>query len=269
MNSEKKGLIVALLLDTDIDVKVNRELKGLLGRIGGRVEQLYKYYDCVVEDINIVNQQSAKYGKSLIGSIRYGYDLLEQEVRFWRKGYWAVRDRKSFFFDIHEAFNRPEFHNKYDGILSSNVVEHSHNTIWFFLNMHFILKDEGYQYHAIPYCKYTFDCYRQPTELGHFIEDFENMVDMDDYKEHAEDYFQSAIKSGWEKQRYDIKYPGLHYHVFDEMNIKQLLEYMFEDVMVDIIKTEKYSDVLVLFRNTLKKSFKEKSSRKIDEYFSG
>lgn len=247
---------MTLLLGSDIEEKVNRCMKGSLGRIGGKVNQLFKYNNCTVEDINIFNLRKQKFGSSFLGKLRYKYDLLEQEVRFWRKGYAAVRDRKCSFFDAHYAFKQIPLHGQFNGILSSNVIEHSYNTILFMLNLHLLGKENAYQFHAIPHYKYTFDKFRKPTPCNHFIQDYVNAIGENENDQHAQDHYDSANKSGFAQEF--PRYPGIHCHVFDEYNTRELIEFMFEEVTVDIIKTREFSDILVLFKNKLNPQFKKK-----------
>jgi hypothetical protein len=257
---------MSLLLNSSIEQKLNNNLRGHLARIGGKVDQVFGYKNCTVEDINIENRVSNKFGRSFIGRLRYGYDLLEQEIRFWRKGYHAVRDRKTCFFDVHQAISQKKLPACFDGILSSNVIEHSHNPIWFLLNMQFLVKQDGYHFHAIPCYRFTFDQYRQPTTLQHLIEDFTTMTTPENCQIHADEHHHSALK--WDKVLGDKKpsYPGIHCHVFDEHNTKALFEMIFQDVTVDIIQNEKYGDVLVTCRNALNPEFKAKFGKAMGKY---
>lgn len=258
---------MSLLLNSDIEHKLNKYMVGQLARVGGKVDQLLRYEQCTVEDINVENRRLQKFGTSSVGKIRYGYDIFEQEIRYWRKGYRAVRDRMTHFFDVHEAVSNKRLSKKYDGILSSNVIEHSYNAIWFLLNMHFLVKNEGYHYHAIPYYRLTYDQFRTPTPLEHFIDDFRIMTTPNDCEKHAQEHFASVLK--WSSNKENVKlpsYPCIHCHVFDEYNTKALFELIFEDVSIDIIKTDEFQDVLVLCRNTLNSRFRKKFKAILKKY---
>jgi len=50
----------------------------------------------------------------------------------------------------------------------------------------------------------------------------------------------------------------MHYYVFDKNNEKQLIELMFEEVVVDIVKNDEFSDNVVLFKNKLNSAFVKK-----------
>jgi hypothetical protein len=195
---------MALLFGTDIDKQINDKIKGKLARVGGRVEQLILYKNCTVEDINLLDggygavkklQPKWSIGSLFSTALRYS----RQELQFLRRGYSTVRDRKTVVVDIHEAYKKRDLMNRYDCAISSNVIEHTPNTVWFLLNIYFITKKDGYQYHAIPHYKYTFDSHRKPTSLHHMIEDFEKMTGIFDTT-HNEDYVQSAVvKHGWQR----------------------------------------------------------------------
>lgn len=252
-----------LLLGTDIDNLVERNIHGFVARAGGTVDQLVKYEKCRVEDINIPDGgfgkvlqsgSNATSGKILSVVKRY----LKQEFKFLAHGPRIPRDRKTIVVDMHDAHTKPELHHRYDAAISSNLLEHSPNPIWLLLNFYFITRKTGFQFHAIPHYKYTYDRFREPTPLEHLIEDFENRTGYGDTT-HVEDYRQSAVeKDGWQRQfheKYPLTYPYIHFHVFDEHNSKALLAYIFQDVTADIYKTDRFSDNVVLCSNTLNPDF--------------
>lgn len=111
--------------------------------------------------------------------------------------------------------------------------------------------------------------YRQPTSVEHLLVDFKNKISFDDTT-HNEDYAQSAIvKHGYFKKYHEthpIAYPYMHFHVFDEHNIRELFETMFEEVTNDILKTKVISDNLVIFRNNLNANFVNKFRATIASY---
>lgn len=253
-----KGIII-LSNNTIIKDKININIHGSIARIGGTVNQMLLYKDCIVTDLNIKNLKKELYGETLFGSIRYMFDILEQEIRFYRKGWAAVRDRKSIWCNIHDTLTLNKYSNKFDSVISSNVLEHSYNVIFFLLNTWLITKKDGWQFHTIPCNRYTFDKYRDTTKLEHFISDFEKglvVEDIKDAKIHFEDFKQSANKDGWSVDDKESCMPFLHYHVFDEVNTQELISYMFEDVTTDLlIEKDKYNDVIVIFKNKLREEF--------------
>jgi len=265
---------MGLLLNSNIEEQIKHHIAGKIARVGGSVNQLLNYQNCVVEDINLVD---GGYGivRSMNG-VRTPFQMLKviqrylsQERKFLMRGYAVSRDRKTISLDMHNAYEMPSLDGRYDAIISSNMIEHSPNPIFLLLNLYFVTREGGYQYHAIPHYKYTFDVHRDPTPLEHMIEDFEHKTDKSDTS-HNEDYIQSAIeKHGWQRsfhEKYPVAYPYMHFHVFDEHNTRQLFELMFEDVVIDVLTTQEFSDNVVLFKNTLNKDFVGKYRALIDSY---
>lgn len=254
-----------LLLGTDIDRLVKKSIRGMVARAGGTVDQLVEYGPCTVEDINIPDGGFGKVWKPgttpSLNSIFLLRRLIKQEIKFRFYGHRISRDRKTIIMDMHEAHKALHLNQRYDCSVSSNLVEHSPNPIWLLLNFHLITKKEGHQFHAIPHYSYTYDRFRAPTPLEHMIEDFERMADASDAS-HVEDYRQSAvIKDGWQKrfhEKYPLEYPYIHFHVFDENNTRALFEFLFDDVTVDIYKTDRFSDNVVICGNSLNKKFAER-----------
>lgn len=264
--SKRGNVAEPLLLGTDIDSRVARLIRGRVARAGGTVNQLIDYRQCAVEDINIPDGGFGKvFRGDVTGAVRHTVPFLKrfvrQEILFMLQGQRISRDRKTIILDMHDAHQRNELYGKYDCAISSNLLEHSPNPIWLLLNFYMITRKNGYQFHAIPHHRYTYDRFRVPTTVKHLLEDFENHADASD-SSHVEDYRQSAVeKDGWQKKfhdKYPLEYPFIHFHVFDENNTKELMELMFEDVISDVLKTNEYSDNVVVFKNKLKREFIEK-----------
>ncbi|MFH1982940.1 MAG: hypothetical protein ABIL58_13940 [Pseudomonadota bacterium] len=248
---------MALLINTDIEARVHRSIQGHIARIGGTVNQLMTYDGCTVDDLNLPDGGFGKI-RSGVRSILSVKKHITQEWRFRKHGWREPRDRKALLLDIHDAYRRPDLLGRYDATVSSNMIEHSPNPIWLLINIHLITKPGGWQYHAIPHYRYTYDMYREPTPLAHLIADFESGADASDTT-HNDDYYRSAVvEHGWQKafhEKYPVTYPFIHFHVFDEQTVAQLFSFVFEDVVNDVIKTEVYSDNLVLCRNRLRPEF--------------
>lgn len=265
---------MALLLNTDIEDKVRKNIRNKVARIGGGVNQLIDYRNIDVIDINVLDGgfgyvkriRDIKTFRNLLGTIER---FLKQEYKRLRYGKKFGLDRKTIILDMHDAYKRIDLKHKFDACISSNVVEHSPNPLFFLLNCYFITKKGGYQYHAIPHYKYTYDVYRAPTPFDHFIEDFEKKTGLDDTT-HVDDYIQSAIlKHGWQRKfhsEYPVAYPFMHHHVYDENVVSQLGKYMFEEVTNDIYKTIDNSDNVIIFKNVLNKEFLKKHSNLINSY---
>jgi len=265
---------MTLLYKSNIQTVLDNNIKGHVARVGGAVNQLIRYDDCVVEDINIPDGGYGAIGKvdsffDIRNNIRLVKRYIRQEMNYLKEGYKASRDRKTVILDLHDAFSRPDLKSRYDCSISSNVIEHSPNPIFLLLNFYYITRLDGYQFHAIPNYKYTYDCHRKPTSLEHMIRDFKKKMDRDDVT-HGIDYYQSAVvKHGWQKkfhQTYPVAYPYMHFHVFDVHNTKDLIEFLFEDVVVDVIKTEQFSDNVIVFKNRLNVNFLAKYGKIAESY---
>lgn len=268
---------MTLLLNSDITNKVNTHIRGKIARIGGRVDQLLEYKNCSVKDINV---KDGGYGailniiekKSIVERYKSAKEILFQELRFILRGSSYPRDRKTELLDMHFAFNNKKIKHYFDACISSNVIEHSPNPIFLLLNFYYITKRGGYQYHAIPNYEYTWDSTRKPTSIEHLISDFENGMWVED-KSHNDDYIQAAITiSGWQKklhEKYPISYPFIHFHVFNIQNTRELFEFIFEDVTVDVIRNEKFGDNLVIFKNEFNAKFRANYLPLVDKYLNG
>lgn len=254
---------MSLLLQTDIDGLIKKHIRGHIARVGGSVNQLMDYQHCTVEDLNLLDGgfgdvRQGFHARNLLQFLLHLKRYVSQEIKFLRRGWKISRDRKTTILDLHHATQNAALKNRFDCSISSNMIEHSPNPIFLLLNFFYITKNDGYQYHAVPHYKYTYDNFRTPTDLAHIVSDFDNMIPYDDVTHH-EDYIQSAIvKNGWQKEfhkKYPVTYPFIHFHVFDEKNTKELMEFIFDDVHSDILKTAEYSDNVILFKNRLNSSF--------------
>lgn len=265
---------MSLLLQTDIEGRIEAKIRGRVGRVGGSVNQLIRYDGLQIEDLNIpdggfgsiVNWREMLSPRKTLSVLRH---YIRQEREYWRHGPSMPRDRKTWVVDMHSAWKNRRLHGRFDSLISSNVIEHSPNPIWFLLNTYVLTKHNGYQFHAIPNYRYTYDCYRQPTDLEHFVSDFVDNTGTED-ETHNEDYIQSAIvKHGWQREfhnKYPVAYPYIHFHVFDEHNTRELFELMFEEVEVDVIRTEEFGDNVVLAKNALRPAFVERFEETIATY---
>lgn len=265
---------MSLLHNTNIEDIVTNRITGNIARVGGRMNQLITYKKSKVTDINIIDGgygivSSKLNKKNILNYLNTTKRQIRQEISWLLHGNCELRDRKTIILDMHFAILDISLQNKFENLISSNVIEHSPNPIWFLLNFHFITNENGYQFHAIPNYRYTFDKFRQPTPVSHMIHDFETMTWFDDGS-HNDEYTKSAIvKHGHQRkfhETYPVSYPYIHFHVFDENNTKELIEYMFEDVTVDCINTNKFGDNLVIFRNKLNSKFLERHSSLINQF---
>jgi hypothetical protein len=267
-----------LLSGSIIKHKVNEVIKGRVARIGGSVDQLISYNKKqIIQDINIIDGgfgavKRISEAKNLAELGRIGYKKMKQELSHFFGGSRYVLDRKTIRVDMHYVRQKSDLLHFFDASISSNVLEHSPNVIFLLLNFHLITKRDGWMYHAIPNYMYTYDRFRKPTRLPHFIEDFTDRKGFTDLT-HNNDYIQSAIiKDGWQREfhtRYPVCYPFMHYHVFDSVSIEELFSYMFEDVICDVLLTDRFADNVVLCRNRLNENFIDKHKVLIEDVRSG
>jgi hypothetical protein len=267
-----------LIYNSGIDELVAKRIKGNIARVGGSVDQVINYKKNVaVQDINILDGgfgsiKSVFQGKSWSELNRIVTRKIKQEIKHLMYGDKIALDRKTIELDMHFVQLNHELKHKFDASISSNVVEHSPNVIFFLLNFYLITKEDGWLFHAIPNHRYTYDRFRLPTSLEHFIHDFEVRSTFSDTT-HEQDYIQSAIeKDGWQKEfhkKFPVSYPFMHFHVFDENNTKELFSTIFEEVTCDVIRNDRFSDNVVLCRNRLNKQFADKYAGLIDEVKNG
>jgi hypothetical protein len=266
---------MSLELKTDIEKQIHDKIRGKVARIGAAVDELIDYRDCRVTDINMIDGGFGQVRKlDGIRSIRHIWKTAKryakQEVMHALHGEKICRDRKTVILDMHTASEHPELSHKFDACISSNVLEHSFNPILLLLNFYYVTKKDGYQYHAIPHCRYIYDKLRPPTKIEHLIEDFTNKTDKNDTT-HNREYIELAVNKnpGYPKkfhETYPVAYPVMHFHVFDENNTRELFGLMFEEVTNDILLEPKFSDNVVIFKNRLNDDFIDKHGKTIKEY---
>ena len=231
-----------------LDQKANELIQGRIARVGGSVNQLLNYRTKNVQDINILDGGFGSIKSVFQSDIKEVKDTflrkLKQEIKYLIMGSKIPLDRKTIELDMHYGAQKKDLKNKFDSVISSNVLEHSPNIIFLLLNLHFIAKNNGFMFHALPNFNYTYDKHRKPTTLDHFIYDFENKTGFDD-STHTADYIQSAIeKDGYQKnfhRKYPVAYPYMHFHVFDIQNTNELFSYVFESAECSLIRTNQFS----------------------------
>lgn len=269
---------MSLTCGTNIRDIVEREIKGKVARIGGSVNQLVDYSSGIqVTDINILDGGFGSIkgvaAASNLGEIRKIYlRRIKQEVKHIFRGNSVPIDRKTIELDIHNAVNYINLKERFDCSISSNVIEHSPNVIFMLLNFHMITKKNGWMFHALPNYKHTYDRFRRPTTIEHFLNDFESYQSYSDMT-HVSDYIESAIvKDGWQRkfhENFPLTYPFIHFHVFDEINVQELFALVFEDVTTDLLLTERFSDNVVVCRNKINDHFISRYSDLINQVSNG
>ena len=103
------------------------------------------YSRAKVIDINVLDGgygyikkvRDIKSFRNVFGTIRR---YAKQEFKHFIHGEKIPLDRRTVALDIHEAYLHPKLLNRFDAVISSNVVEHSPNPIFFLLNCYFVTK---------------------------------------------------------------------------------------------------------------------------------
>lgn len=252
----------------DVGPLVKQHIKGNIARVGGSVDQFINYSQCKVTDYNL---PLGTFGYDTFSKkgFSYYYAILKQEIKYLLKGEAISRDSKAISLDLHEAIRSGQDKGRFDCLVTSNVIEHSPNPIFLLLNFYFLTKENGWQFHAIPNFRYIYDSHRQVTTLDHLVNDFKVNMPFSDTT-HTADYVENVIGKN-EKMRafHEVKpvgYPYLHYHVYDEQSVYELFSLMFEDVSVNLLKTESFNDTVVICRNKLNPAFLEKYGDLVKDY---
>lgn len=122
----------------------------------------------------------------------------------------------------------------YDYILSSEMLQHLANPIKALNEWKRVLKEGSYLVLIIPNKEKTFDHLRNVTTLEHLISDFENETQEDDlthlpevlkYHDLSMDRLAGSYKQFKERCENNLKFRGIHHHVFNLNLVIELLEY--------------------------------------------
>jgi SAM-dependent methyltransferase len=128
----------------------------------------------------------------------------------------------------------PVSDQSYDFVLSSHNLEHFANPVKALREWKRITRPNGGLILVVPDYRRTFDHGRMPTWVDHMMEDFENNMDESDTT-HVEEVLQShdlmldgtlkthTFEELRERSLDNFTNRALHHHVFDEVNITELL----------------------------------------------
>lgn len=120
----------------------------------------------------------------------------------------------------------------YDFVLSSHNLEHFANPIKALKEWQRVLKPGGAIVLVLPYYRDTFDHRRQPTNVDHLFDDFEQDIGEDDLthlpeileKHDLRRDIPAGSKDDFRKRSLNnFSNRCLHHHVFDERNSRELL----------------------------------------------
>jgi SAM-dependent methyltransferase len=145
---------------------------------------------------------------------------------------------------ISEAWQIPVREDAYDFLVSSHTLEHCPDTLRTLYEWKRVLRHEGVLFLVLPHGERTFDKGRQLTTLSHHIEDWEKQVGYDDSTHwmEFEKYSIPQYEHHWLSEarqgdgsidfEYVVRNGHMHYHVWTQMEIVDVLKYIGCKIMV-------------------------------------
>ena len=194
-----------------------------------------------------------KFIKELDGCNYSNNTMWEGEIK--DDTYYFSKDKKGVQFIADAIDINSELTKKtYEFLISSNCLEHIANPMKAIGNWVNLLKDEGLILIIVPNKSVNFDHNRDFTVFEHLLEDYKNNVGEDDLTHKDEiiakhdlslDYAAGSKREFEERCNQNLKYRGLHHHVFNLESLTKMYEYFnIETLIAQNIKT----DYLVLGR---------------------
>lgn len=123
----------------------------------------------------------------------------------------------------------------YDFVLSCHNLEHIANPIKALREWIRVLKPNGSLVLVLPDGRKTFDWRRQPTPVAHMLDDYRNGIGEDDQTHLEEILAKHDLRKDPSAGTFDnfrqrslqnVKFRGLHHHVFHPDNIRELLQHV-------------------------------------------
>jgi SAM-dependent methyltransferase len=116
-----------------------------------------------------------------------------------------------------------------DFIIANHVIEHTEDPLGTIASNLRVIRPGGVLYLGVPNRRRTFDIDRQPTPLEHLIRDHEDGPSWSRHA-HLEEWAQFVLKSPADRlldrvRRLDEEKFSIHYHVWDEREFLEMLEY--------------------------------------------
>ncbi len=130
-----------------------------------------------------------------------------------------------------------------DFVIANHFLEHSEDPIGTLLNFFRVLKTGGIAYLAIPDKRHTFDMDRPVTTLAHLIADHAEGPEHSreaHYREWVRLVDKAQGQAGEDalyKERTDKKF-SIHFHVWTEKEIMELMEYIQTLVSFELLHTQ-------------------------------
>jgi len=150
--------------------------------------------------------------------------------------------------------NREITKKSYDFLISSNCLEHIANPMKAIENWKDLLKNNGLMLLILPNKNVNFDHKRAFTPYEHLLEDYKKNIGEDDLTHKDEilknhdltlDYNGGSSEEFEARCNENIKFRGLHHHVFNLETLSKMYEYFNIEVL---IKQDIKTDYLVLGR---------------------
>ena len=137
----------------------------------------------------------------------------------------------------------------YDFCISNHVLEHLEDPVKALNNWLRILKPKGILYLSIPLPYNIVDKHREPTTITHIIDDYGRMArDREEYLRQRHDHFVDFVRSTNFSEAANDAYISsktaelmemnysIHYHVFAEETLVQLLDYVAQKIPLKIVE---------------------------------
>ena len=174
---------------------------------------------------------------------------------------WFLFKKGDIYFEDATALNKID-DNKYDFVISSNVLEHIANPLKALHEFKRVIKKNGYIAIIVPYYKHTFDFKRSVTTIEHIKEDFINNVGEDDLthlKEVVDLTDESDISHNaqpnpnFNKKEFEeycknnFHNRGMHHHVYDV----DLLKSIANEVNLKILDINNFSNSCIMLAQKL------------------
>ena len=116
-----------------------------------------------------------------------------------------------------------------DFVIANGVLEHFENPLLALQNMLRVLKNDGIIYMSVPDKRYTFDVDRQITPLEHLFQDYNEEpdrireADLEEFARAVDEMKGDEASKQWAKNSYRKMDFGIHFHVWTQMEILELL----------------------------------------------
>jgi predicted SAM-dependent methyltransferase len=140
-----------------------------------------------------------------------------------------------------------------DFVIANHFLEHCHDPIGTLLHFFRVLRDDGILYLTVPDKRYTFDCDRPVTPLGHLLADHKEGGKRS-RREHVSEFVRLVLKARdpeeveREADRLLATDYSIHYHVWTQTELMELLLELRRRVPfeVELFLRRAYEVVMVL-----------------------